>query len=265
MRPTVLFLASSGYGAGIHQAPHAHTDLQITVVLRGDVEERVGTCLERATALSVVVKDPGVIHEDRFGRAGALTAQLSLQRTTLADLVEHPSRASEWRWTHDATVAIPFLRIVSRGLEGHRQFAHDDDDIVDLLAAVSARLHVPARAGQPRWVEEAVAQVRDDWRPGLTVRDVARAAGVHPVYFARCVRRWHGIGAADLLRRSRLRHAARHIADGDPTIATVAHAMGFADESHLCREFSRAAGMPPARFRRIARAFGSRGTIDRPS
>jgi AraC family transcriptional regulator len=265
VRSTVLSLVPSGYGAGTRQAPHAHDDLQITVVLRGNIEERVGGSLERASALSVVVKDPGVIHEDHFGQAGALTAQLSLERATFADLVEHPGRAAAWRWAHEAMVAIPFLRIVARGLEGHRQFARDDDDIVDLVAAVSARLHVPARAGQPRWVEDAVAQVRDDWRPGLTVGDVARAAGVHPVYFARCVRRWHGIGAADLLRQSRLRHAARHIADGDTTIATVAHATGFADESHLCREFSRAAGMSPARLRRLARAFGARVAAFRPS
>jgi AraC family transcriptional regulator len=255
----VFSLASSGYEAGTRQAPHAHEELQITVVLRGNVEERVGTSVERASALSVVVKDPGVIHEDHFGQAGALTAQLSFPRTTLADLVEHPSRAPAWRWTHDAVVAIPFLRIVARGLEGRRHFARDDDDIVDVVAAISARSHAPARADQPRWLEDALAQVRDDWRPGLTVRDVARGAGVHPVYFARCVRRWHGIGAADLLRRSRLRHAARHIADGDPTIATVAHATGFADESHLCREFSRAAGMSPARFRRLAHAFAVGG------
>ena len=265
VRPTVLSLVASGYGAGTRQASHTHDDLQITLVLRGTVEERVGASLERASALSVVVKDPGVIHEDHFGHAGALTARLSLERATLADLVEHPGRASAWRWTHEATVAIPFLRIVARGVEGRRHFARDDDDILDLVAAVSARLHEPARAGQPRWLEGAVAQVRDDWRPGLTVRDVARSAGVHPVYFARCVRRWHGIGAADLLRRSRLRHAARHVADGDPTIATVAHATGFADEAHLCREFSRAAGMAPARFRRLANAFGSHGAIGRPS
>lgn len=148
---------------------------------------------------------------------------------------------------------------MARGLEGHRRFSTDDDDVVDLVAALSARVHGPRRAEQPKWLEDAVGSVRDDWRPGLTVREVARHAGVHPVYFARCVRRWYGIGAADLLRRSRLRHAAREIADGVPTIATVAHATGFADEPHLCRDFSRAAGVSPARFRRLARAVGERG------
>ena len=255
----MLTLVSSGYGSATRQAPHTHDELQISMVLRGTVEERVGASVERASALSVVVKDPGVVHADDFGTTGALTAQLKLHGTTLAELVEHPERALAWRWAHDARVAVPFLRIVARGLEGHRRFSTDDDDVVDLVAALSARVHGPRRAEQPKWLEDAVASVRDDWRPGLTVRDVARHAGVHPVYFARCVRRWYGIGAADLLRRSRLRHAAREIADGVPTIATVAHATGFADEPHLCRDFSRAAGVSPARFRRLARAVGERG------
>lgn len=256
MRSDTFYLASSGYRPGTRQASHAHEELQITVVLRGTLEERVGSSVERASALSVVVKDRGVVHADDFGSAGALTAQLAISGVSLADLVEHPSRALGWRWTHAAAVAIPFLRIVARGLDGRRKFARDDDDIVDLVAALTARTNAPAPVGQPRWLEDVVARIRDNWRPGLTVRDMARTADVHPVYFARCVRRWYGIGAADLLRQARLRHAARHIADSDPTIASVAHTTGFADESHLCREFSRATGISPARFRRLAVAFG---------
>jgi len=258
MRSLVFRLASTGYGAWTRQAPHAHDELQITVVLRGFVEERVGGATERASALSVVVKDPGVVHADQFGRDGTLTAQLSIAGVTFTELVEPARRAPAWRWTHEPAVALPFLRIVTRGVQGHRDFALDDDDILDLLAAVSARCR-PTPVGQPRWLEEAIGRVRDDWRPGLTVSALARAAGVHPVYFARCVRRWHRIGAADLIRQARLRHAACAIADGAPTIAAVAHATGFADESHLCREFSKAVGTPPARFRRLARAFASRG------
>jgi AraC family transcriptional regulator len=254
MTTRVFQLAAAEYSAGRRQTPHTHDELQITVVLRGTLEERVAGSPEHASPLSLVVKDPGVIHEDQFGRSGALTARLALHNTTLADLVEHPGRAAPWRWIHDAHIAHPFLRIVARGLQGERRFADDDDDLVDLLAAISARSQPPA-SGEPRWLRDAVRQMRDDWQPGLTVRDVARAADVHPVYLARCVRRWHGIGAGEILRQSRLRHAARAIADGDPTIATVAYASGFADESHLCREFASAAGMPPARYRRLARAF----------
>lgn len=89
----MLTLVSSGYGSATRQAPHTHDELQISMVLRGTVEERVGASVERASALSVVVKDPGVVHADDFGTTGALTAQLKLHNTTLSELVEHPERA----------------------------------------------------------------------------------------------------------------------------------------------------------------------------
>jgi len=126
-------LACSPYSPGVHQPAHAHDDLQITIVLRGSLEERVGATVERATALSVVVKDPGVVHDDRFGTAGALTARLVLGRTALADLVEHPSRARAWRWLHGVVLVRPFLRIVRCGVDGHREYPVDHDDILDIL------------------------------------------------------------------------------------------------------------------------------------
>jgi AraC family transcriptional regulator len=102
-------------------------------------------------------------------------------------------------------------------------------------------------------LRDAAAQLDDGWRPGLTVRDVAQAARIHPVYLARCLRRWFGVGAAELMRRARLRHAARAIAETQQTVAMIAYSLGFADEAHLCREFSRSTGMTPARFRRLGR------------
>ncbi len=90
------------------------------------------------------------------------------------------------------------------------------------------------------------------------------------MYLARCVRRWYGAGAADLLREARFRHAARAIAEDGRhiTVASIAYATGFSDEAHLSREFSRRAGLPPARYRRLMgelgfgnSSFGGRATV----
>ncbi|HVZ48464.1 MAG TPA: helix-turn-helix domain-containing protein, partial [Gemmatimonadaceae bacterium] len=225
-----MHVAASTYGPGTRHEPHAHDDLQISVVLRGEVEERVGPHVERAAALSVVVKDPRVTHADRFGAEGALIVRLSARGGGLADLVDDPSRALPWRWTHDPAVAAPFLRIAERGARGERAFAVDDDDVTDLIAALSARAAPLAAGATPAWLVDAVRSIDEGWRPGLTVRDVACAARVHPVYLARCVRRWHGVSAGDLVRRARLRHAAREVAARRVTVSAIAHALGYADE-----------------------------------
>lgn len=257
--PPSLSLVSSPYAPGTRHALHSHDHLQITLVLRGHLRERVGNRVEDAAALSVVVKDPGVMHADEFGSCGALTARLTLDDSVFGDLVEHPSRAHEWCWLHNGFVAKPFLRLVARALNGTRRFVGDDDDIVDLVALISARPAPDAAGAPPAWLRDAVARMTDDWNPGLTVGDVARAAGVHPVYLARSLRRWFGISGAALLRRTRLRRAAQAVADGDRTVSTIAHDTGFTDEPHLWREFSRTTGLTPARFRRLGRTFEHAG------
>jgi AraC family transcriptional regulator len=250
-------LEANEYAAGTRHLPHAHAELQISLVLWGDVEERVGNRVERGGSLSVVVKDPGVRHADDFGSRGACMARLALPRTGFAQLVESADRALEWQWSHEPRVAKPFLRLVERAAAGANDFWVDDEDMIDLFAAISAR-PAPVAGGPPSWLANVVADLRDGWTPGMTVADLASQARVHPVYLARCIRRWYGVAAGDLLRAARLRHAADALVGGGATVSAVAHATGFADEAHLNRTLRTAIGATPARFSRTARAFRSR-------
>jgi len=55
------------------------------------------------------------------------------------------------------------------------------------------------------------------------------------------------------LVRSRLRRAARLLAEDSRSVTDVAYDVGFADLSNFVRTFRRAAGVAPAAFRRTAR------------
>jgi AraC family transcriptional regulator len=265
MIPSSLTLAATAYRPNSRHPAHTHDELQVTIVLTGSVCERVGSQIECAEPLSVVVKDPGVRHADDFGAAGAVTARLSARHITFSDLVEHPRRSPDWRWLHGGgSAARPFLQLVFRRAAGETMFSLDDADLVDLFAAVSARHCRPARGQPPAWLRNTVAHIRDGWHPELRMRDVAHAARVHPVYLARCLRRWYGISGAEMLRQSRFRYAAKGVADDDGTFASVACATGFADEAHLSRAFSAIVGVPPGRFRRLTRMFSELASV-RPS
>jgi AraC-like DNA-binding protein len=62
-----------------------------------------------------------------------------------------------------------------------------------------------------------------------------------------------GVTPHQYLLRSRLRHAARLLADDDRPVTQIALDVGFADLSNFVRTFHRAAGVPPRAFRRAAR------------
>jgi len=251
MVATLQFHAD-GYLAGTRQRPHRHEELHLSLVLSGRVTETVGHVTVSAGALSVVAKDAGVVHANDFGPNAACMVRLTLQAGTIAGLIDDPARASSWRWTH-SSAAGPYLRLVRRATGARSSFPADDPDLLDLLAAVSARPAAPPRGCPPRWLVETMEDLRGGVRPGGSVAAVARRVGVHPVYLARCVRRWYGTSVGDELRRLRLQAAASVIAEPRGTLSQVAHEGGFSDEPHLCRDFRRVAGMTPGRFRRLVR------------
>jgi AraC family transcriptional regulator len=248
MAATALQLDARSYRGDVYQGPHQDGGLQISLVIRGAVAESVGRATEYAGALSMVVKDPGVVHADRFGPDGADILRLSA-RQTFADLLDDPRRSTPWTWVHEPRIAAPLLRLAARMTGARFEVAADDPDVVDVVALLTAR---PARPTcPPEWLVRTMESMRAEWHPALTVADVARKAGVHPVYLARCVRRWYGVGVGEELRRIRLSATAETLAAGHETVARVAHTHAFADEPHLCREFSRSTGMTPGRFRRL--------------
>src|SRR5688572_14487115 len=171
---------------------HRHEELQLSLILRGGVSETVDGRSEIGRALSVVSKDSGLFHADRFHREGAKIARLSMPRSIMNDLVDPDRPVDDWRWTHDPRVARPFLSLVRRArVDSLRFFSVIDADVTDLLAAFSARRTIIEAGAPPVWLREVMSELRETWNAEMTVGDVARRAGVHPVYLARCVRRWY--------------------------------------------------------------------------
>ncbi|HEY9519540.1 MAG TPA: helix-turn-helix transcriptional regulator [Gemmatimonadales bacterium] len=240
----------SVYSPGCSQRPHAHDDLSLSIALRGAVAEQACDAVEHGQALSAVVKDPGVTHANEFGPTGALIARLTIDGRRFADLAGEPGDAPAWRWIHHPVAAAPFLRLVDRATRGEKAFAVDDNDVVDLLAAFSGRVR-PGQGEPPRWLRLALEQLRDDDAGSLSVREVARSAGVHPVYLARAVRRWYGTTPAAELRSARIRRAAETLAQGTESATRIAHRHGFADQPHLCRVFGQATGVTPGLYRSL--------------
>jgi AraC-like DNA-binding protein len=127
-----------------------------------------------------------------------------------------------------------------------------------LAAAADAALadRVPAeRQGCETTTEWAELAVGDR---GLTrVEDLARAAGVSVRTLQRAFTEHVGIGPKWFLRRYRLYEAGERIAHQENVDwAELAADLGYADQSHLTRDFTAAFGLPPAQYAAAARRRG---------
>ncbi len=81
----------------------------------------------------------------------------------------------------------------------------------------------------------------------------AGEAGLSSFHFLRLFKSVVGATPHQYVVRSRLRHAARLLADGGRSVTEIALDVGFADLSNFVRTFHRAAGVSPGGFRQASR------------
>lgn len=87
----------------------------------------------------------------------------------------------------------------------------------------------------------------------IDLDDAAAQAGISPFHFLRLFSNVLGVTPHQYLVRSRLRHAARLLADDERSITDIAYDVGFGDLSNFVRTFHRAAAVSPLRFRQASR------------
>lgn len=124
-----------------------------------------------------------------------------------------------------------------------------------LVELVTGQPKRPARitARDRRRAVEAALWIEAHSHQGIELEDAAKQAGVSPFHFLRSFASVLGVTPHQYLVRSRLRRAARHLAEEDKTVTDVAYDVGFNDLSNFVRTFHRAAGVSPLKFRQASR------------
>jgi AraC-like DNA-binding protein len=84
----------------------------------------------------------------------------------------------------------------------------------------------------------------------LSIEAIARECGLSASHFARAFRQSTGTTPHEWLQECRVDRAKTLLGDPELTLATIAVACGFADQSHFTKVFGRIAGMTPGRWRR---------------
>jgi transcriptional regulator GlxA family with amidase domain len=83
----------------------------------------------------------------------------------------------------------------------------------------------------------------------VTNADMARSVGMSVRAFERSFLREYGLPPQQYLKRLRIQTACRLLVDTRESIAAVSLRCGFADQSHLTREFRRVTGLTPGAYR----------------
>jgi AraC-like DNA-binding protein len=169
-------------------------------------------------------------------------------------------RAEVWR----VGAAPPLPELMVLGELAQAAVDGRSDVGLDEVGALFASRFVEVVSGRPQ--KPAATTARDRRRAVETALwidahshreiDLEHAAGqadISPFHFLRLFSSVLGVTPHQYLVRSRLRHAARLLADDDRPITDVAYDVGFGDLSNFVRTFHRAAGVSPLKFRQASR------------
>jgi AraC-like DNA-binding protein len=130
-------------------------------------------------------------------------------------------------------------------LEREARFLH----VSALLITRYAEIRPSERAtGQERTAVQQVRHYLDEhYAEQVSLTELAQMAGLSPYYIHRVFEREVGLPPHAYLESVRMRQAQRRLSQGE-SIAQVAAALGFSDQSHLTRRFTRLLGITPGQY-----------------
>lgn len=210
------------HARGATLATHRHRAPYAALVLDGDYTETSFDGPLPCRPGTLILHPAYHAHGDRFGRLGASAVNIEVPETTLE------LAASAWQ-VHD-------LR------EAHDVFARCPQRLPELLAIATPQ----AAAEQPDW-QPALLRAMADSDDDIAV--LARRLGVSAEHASRALSRSYGMSPRALRREARWRRAL-DLLGGAQSLAEVAAAAGFADQSHLHRVVVAHAGCTPVQLRR---------------
>lgn len=235
-----------------------HDGYSISYVRKGSFGYRSRGELTELVAGSILVGHPGdeymCTHDHAHGDE-CLSFFFALE------LVETiGGRAEVWR-----TGGVPPLselmvlgELAQSAAEGSSDIGLDEVGL--LFAARFVDLISERQRGRPesaardrRRAVEAALWIDASSHESIDLESAAAEAGLSPFHFLRLFSSVLGVTPHQYLIRSRLRRAARLLADHDRSITDIAFEVGFGDLSNFVRTFHRAAGVSPRVFRQTAK------------
>ena len=192
---------------------------------------------------------PGEQHAEAFGERSVASFNVELGPEWLYRMCEAGGAVDQPLEFHGGAIARLSLRL----FEELRRSDLDSTATIESLTAeiLGACLlrEVGSHKTAPRWLVRARERLHAHFEEPLSLNTLAKEAGVHPVHFAASFRRFCGCSAGEYLRRLRLQHLSSMLRRPDTPLSEIAHATGFADQSHFTRFLKRFTGLTPTQYR----------------
>jgi AraC-like DNA-binding protein len=237
---------------------HAHETYVVSVIALGSEELRIHGATHHVPTLGIVTLNPGVWHANH-GRRGERYAFRSFYLDAravrqIAGECSGPRSADVWFQgpvvTSQPLLALDLLRLHRRLEREPADLAAEEalhESLRGLLMRAGGFGTEPARVDDRRSVARLQAYLVDHLARSVSLKELAGLVDRSPCHLLRAFRTATGVTPHQFQIQMRIRRAAALLRAGRP-IRETALDVGFSDQSHLTRHFTRSLGVSPGRF-----------------
>ena len=229
---------------------HSHDAAYFCIALSGNCLERFGSNTRECKPLSWGFFPAGEAHSFEIDSTESRSFGIDIDRRWLDRASDCAIDLSNSQRSHGGLMAHMLMRLYS-------ELHHNDDAsplaieglVLELLAAASRSQMKLKNRIPPRWLGQAEEFLRAHFSEHLNLATLSEVVGVHPVHLAREFRKHYACTAGDYIRRLRVEYACHQIGRAGCSLAEIASAAGFSDQSHFSKVFRHFTGMTPAQYR----------------
>ena len=234
---------------------HVHNQAVLWIALKGNCKEIHARKVREHEKLTIAFLPEDEPHSLQFSRIGMRSFGINFSTQWLERTREYSLPLNSSIHSRDGLLVGLFMKL-------YQEFRQKDSAsllameglTLEILAEISRRQTNGTTGNPPLWLTKARDFLHDQFSEPLTVVSIAASVGIHPVHFAREFRRFCGCSVGEYIRQLRIEDACRKLRLSDVPLATIATAIGFADQSHFSRTFKRITRMTPAEYRRACRS-----------
>jgi AraC family transcriptional regulator len=250
-----LTLTEYQFAPGRTIPKHCHEQSYFSLVLEGEWQESFGATARERKPLTLTVHPAGELHSERLGESGARAFHVEFSADWLRRLGSYAGVLAGAAQVEGGPLTWHALRLHAELRMADPHFPLIVEGIVlESIGELARSTAERPPSDLPRWLASVRDLLHARFAERLTLEDIATAVDVHPVHLARTFRRHYRSSIGDYVRRLRVQFACRELTASRRSLAEVALAAGFADQSHLSREIRRLTGMTPGDVRRAGRA-----------
>jgi AraC family transcriptional regulator len=239
----------------IHNHPmrvprHEHEYPYVTVLVKGRYREPDRRDDSYFVPFSAVFHPAHICHSGIVDQQGCQFFTLELDSSWTDSMQINIPAESIFDW-HGQRILWPMLQLFRHYRDKEAQSSLTMESmILEIVSAVTANSQNVTFIPVHRWrlLQE---KIHDSFRESIRIRDLAAAAGIHPVHVARLFRRYAGVTPGEYLQHLRVQEACRLMQEPERSLSEIASESGFADQSHMNRILRRFVRCSPGTLRAL--------------